>query len=143
MIHSIKMKTKNGFIVFFLFIALTNIYAQDAYRNFFNKLPEKVKRLWGKWTMVQKLILFEQFLFGVSAVGAIGFITLVSSSPGMVPVIDVPIMDEDLRNRITTRINQKGYKTSVKPNGVVMVEDATIARKMPVILIVDRNRLIW
>jgi flagellar M-ring protein FliF len=81
--------------------------------------------------MVQKLI-----LFGIVAVVVIGFIAMVSvsTSPSMVAVIDAPIADEDARNRIITRINKENYKTSVTANGVVMVEDANIAKKMRVIL---------
>jgi flagellar M-ring protein FliF len=100
--------------------------------DFFNRLLEQVKNLWGKWTMVQKLI-----LFGIAAVVVIGFIAMVSvsTSPSMVAVIDAPILDEETRNLITTRINEEGYKTSVAANGVVMVEDKNIAKKMRGILI--------
>jgi flagellar M-ring protein FliF len=53
----------------------------------------------------------------------------------MVPVIDAPIRDENNLDRIITRINQEGVKTSVNAAGIVMVEDAKTAQRMRSILI--------
>ena len=100
--------------------------------EFLRKILEQVKNLWGKWTMVQRLI-----LAGIVLMVLIGIIALVSvsSSPSMVAVIDEPITDEDVRYRIITRINEEGYKAQVSANGIIMVGDAATARKMRVILI--------
>jgi len=100
--------------------------------DFFGKLLEQVRNLWGKWTMVQKLI-----LAGIVVAVLAGIIALVSvsSSPSMVPVIDAPIVEEEARTRIITRINQEGYKASVNPAGVIMVPDAVAAKRMRGILI--------
>jgi len=100
--------------------------------DFFRKLLEQVKNLWGKWSMVQRLV-----LTGIVVILVVGIIALVSvsSSPSMVPVIDTPITDEDMRARIITRINEEGYSSSVSANGTVMVADAETARKMRSILI--------
>jgi flagellar M-ring protein FliF len=99
--------------------------------EFFKKIFEQIKTLWGKWSVLQKAI-----LFGIAAVAIGGIIALVtvSSSPTMVPVIDAPIQDEALRNRIITRINEEGVSTSVSGAGVIMVPDDTAARRMRSIL---------
>lgn len=94
--------------------------------NFFNQ----IKSMWSKWTMVQRLM-----LAGIAAASVIAVIALVSvsSSPGMVPVIDTPIKEED-RDRIITRINSEGIKTSVSADGVISVPDELSASKMRAIL---------
>jgi flagellar M-ring protein FliF len=66
--------------------------------------------------------------------GLIALVT-VSSAPTMVPVIDVAIKDENDRDRIITRINTEGVKTTVTPAGIIMVEDAKTAQRMRSILI--------
>ncbi|MDR2552462.1 MAG: flagellar M-ring protein FliF [Treponema sp.] len=100
--------------------------------DFLQRLLEQGKSLWGKWTLIQKLI-----LAGIAVVLMAGFIALVSfsSSPSMVPLIDAPIADEEARNRIITRINEEGYKSSVNAAGIIMVPDAAAARKLRGILI--------
>jgi flagellar M-ring protein FliF len=100
--------------------------------DFLRKLLEQVKNLWGKWSMVQKLV-----LSGIVVVVIAGIIALVSvsSSPSMVPVIDAPITDQDARDRIVTRINTAGYRASVSANGTVMVSDEATAKKVRGILI--------
>ncbi|MDR2072362.1 MAG: flagellar M-ring protein FliF [Spirochaetaceae bacterium] len=100
--------------------------------EFLRKLLEQVKNLWGRWGLVQKLV-----LAGIGLVLIIGIVALVSvsSSPSLVPVIDAPIADEDARDRIITRINQEGYKVTVGANGTIMVSDAAAARKIRGILI--------
>ncbi|MCL1815403.1 MAG: flagellar M-ring protein FliF [Treponema sp.] len=100
--------------------------------DFLQRLLEQVKGLWGKWTMVQRLM-----LAGIVVVLLAGIFALVSvsSSPSMVPVIDTPIADDDVRDQIITRINDAGYRAQVSASGVIMVADAATARKMRVILI--------
>jgi len=53
----------------------------------------------------------------------------------MVSVLDKPIYDEAILDRIVRRINQEGIKTSVTPNRFVKVADEKTARRMRVILI--------
>ncbi|MDR0402960.1 MAG: flagellar M-ring protein FliF [Treponema sp.] len=100
--------------------------------DFLRRLLEQVKNLWGKWSLIQKLV-----LLGIAVVVVAGLIALVSvsSSPSMVPVIDAPIADEDARDRIITRINAEGYRATVSANGTVMVSDDAAAKKMRGILI--------
>jgi flagellar M-ring protein FliF len=100
--------------------------------DFFKKFFGQISSLWGKWSVVQKIILIA---IVVIAIGGIAALVLVSSSPSMTPVIDAPIRDEAARDRIVTRINQEGVKTSVSAAGAVMVSDEATARKMRAILI--------
>jgi flagellar M-ring protein FliF len=100
--------------------------------EFFNKLIEQFKSLWGRWTLVQKLILGG---IVVAAMAAIVLMVSVSSGPGMIPVIDTPIINEEQRAAIVTRINAEGVKTQVSASGVVYVPDEQTARRMRSILI--------
>ncbi len=96
------------------------------------KLISQITALWAKWTIVQKLI-----LAGVIAAAIIGVVVLfsVSSAPTMVPLIDTPIADQDVRDKIVLRLNQENVKTSVTPTGVISVADENTARRMRSILI--------
>ncbi|MDR3167746.1 MAG: flagellar M-ring protein FliF [Treponema sp.] len=100
--------------------------------EWFKKLFGQIVSLWGKWTLIQRII-----LLGVCGAVIIGLIALfsVSSAPTMVPVIDAPISDEDTRDRIITRINEENIKTSVSPTGIIMVADEKTARRIRSILI--------
>ncbi|MDR2484352.1 MAG: flagellar M-ring protein FliF [Treponema sp.] len=100
--------------------------------DWIKKVIDQVKKLWAKWSVVQKLI-----LAGICIAAVAGIIALfsVSSAPTLIPVIDAPIKNEDLRNRIVTRINEEGVRTSVSSTGVVMVHDEAVARRMRGILI--------
>ncbi|MDR2739085.1 MAG: flagellar M-ring protein FliF [Treponema sp.] len=100
--------------------------------EWFKKIIEQITGLWGKWSWVQRGI-----LIGITAAVIAGLVALVtvSSAPTMVPVIDVPIKDENNRDRIITRINEEGIKTTVNASGVIMVEDAKTAQRMRAILI--------
>lgn len=96
------------------------------------KLISQISSLWGKWSLVQKLV-----LAGVLVVGIIGVVVLfsVSSAPTTVPLIDTPIVDVDVRDKIVLRLNQENVKTSVSAAGVISVPDETTARRMRAILI--------
>lgn len=96
------------------------------------KLLSQIKTLWTKWTIVQKAI------FGVIAVFAIVAVVLlfsVSASPTMVPLIDTPINDEFLRDKIVIRLNEENVRTSVSANGMISVPDEATARRMRALLI--------
>jgi flagellar M-ring protein FliF len=100
--------------------------------DFFKRILGQITTLWGKWSLVQKLILIG---IAVAALGGIIAMVSISSAPTMVPVIDAPIRDELALDRIITRINEEGVRTSVSPAGVVMVPDEITARRMRGILI--------
>lgn len=100
--------------------------------DFFKRITGQIAALWGKWSLVQRLI-----LIGIVVAALAGLIAMVtiSSAPAMAPVIDAPIRDEAAQDRIITRINQEGIKTSISPTGVIMVPDAASAKRMRAILI--------
>jgi flagellar M-ring protein FliF len=96
------------------------------------KFITQIKTLWGKWSLVQRII-----LIGIALAAVAGVVVLVgvSSSPAMVPVIDVPIRDEEALDRIVARINDEGVKTSISPAGILLVQDEKTARRIRSILI--------
>jgi flagellar M-ring protein FliF len=99
---------------------------------FLRKLIAQILALWGKWTIIQKVILVSVV---VIAVGGIVALVTMSSKPSMVAVIDRPIRDDVELDRIVTRINEEGIRATVSPAGIVMVPDETTARRMRAILI--------
>ncbi len=96
------------------------------------KLISQLTSLWGKWTLVQKLI-----LGGIVAAAVIAVVVIfsVSSAPTMVPLIDSPIADETTRDKIIVRLNEENVRTSVSAAGIISVPDEKTARKMRSILI--------
>jgi flagellar M-ring protein FliF len=100
--------------------------------DFIKNLLARVVELWGKWSMVQRIILVG---IVVAVIGGIIALTTVSSTPTMASVIDAPIRDEAARDRIVLRINQEGVKPSVTADGLVQVSDESTARRMRTILI--------
>lgn len=87
----------------------------------------KIKTAWGKWTVVQKGIFFAVILF---AVVGLFLIIKFSARPSLVPVIDSPITDLELRDRIRTRINEENISTSISESGIIYVHDEATARKV-------------
>jgi flagellar M-ring protein FliF len=100
--------------------------------EWFKKFFENIKSLWGKWSLVQKIILGA--IIAIVIAGIVALLS-VSASPTMTPVIDAPIRDVDMQDRIITRINAEGVRTSVTPAGIIMVPNETDARRMRSILI--------
>jgi flagellar M-ring protein FliF len=99
---------------------------------FLRKLIAQIMALWGKWTIVQRVILIGII---AAAIGGIALLVSLSSRPSMAAVIDRPIRDEAEIDRIVTRINGEGIRATVSPSGVVMVADEATARRMRSILI--------
>ena len=97
----------------------------------FKKILAQAAALWGKGSMVQRVILAG--IVVVILVG-IGAMVSVSSAPTMVPLFNAPIRDEDARDRIILRLDQEGVRASVSPAHIIMVEDAQTARRMRGIL---------
>jgi len=96
------------------------------------KLLAQIAGLWNKWSMVQRIV-----LIGIAAaiILVFGVLVRVSSIPTMVPVINVPIRDEDARDRIVMRINQEGVNATVSAQGIIQVPDQATAQRMRGILI--------
>ena len=100
--------------------------------DFLKKMMGQITKLWGQWSMIQRVI-----LIGIVAVVIGGIATLmgVSSTPSLAPVINAPIRDQDILDRIIMRINEEGVNTDVTTTGIVRVADEMTARRMRGILI--------
>ncbi|MCL2008284.1 MAG: flagellar M-ring protein FliF [Treponema sp.] len=91
------------------------------------KLISQIGGLWGKWSMVQRMIL-AGIVIGILV--GIGALVSVSSSPNLVPLINAPIRDEMARDRIMMRLDQEGVTATVNAAGVIMVQDRMTAQRM-------------
>ena len=100
--------------------------------EWFKKTLTQIKTLWGKWTPIQKGILAAVV---VAAVVITVLLASWSAKPSLVPLIDTPVTDETLRERIILRLNQENVKTSVSQSGLISVNDEQTARRMRTILL--------
>jgi flagellar M-ring protein FliF len=100
--------------------------------EFFRELLARIGTHWAKWSPFQRII---PFVIAALVLAAVVAMVTVSSSPSMTSVIDAPIRDEDLRDKIITRINEEGVRTQVTAEGVIQVADEKTARRMRAILI--------
>jgi flagellar M-ring protein FliF len=99
----------------------------------FKKNPFKyISAVWSKLTLIRK-ICFSAIIIAV-IVGIIGLFRI-STTPVLEAVYNKPITDENMLNRIITRLNQEYVKVTVTPNNIVLVQDEWTARRMRVILI--------
>ncbi|MFP4267125.1 MAG: flagellar M-ring protein FliF, partial [Spirochaetaceae bacterium] len=75
--------------------------------EFIKKIVSQVKTVWGKLSLIQKLV-----LFGVTAAAVLGIVMLVSfsSSPSMVPLITAPITDQEKLQRVSSRLDSEGVE---------------------------------
>ncbi|MGC9312252.1 MAG: flagellar basal-body MS-ring/collar protein FliF [Sediminispirochaetaceae bacterium] len=99
--------------------------------EFFQKLITQIKSLWGKLSLIQKII-----LFAVIAVAILGIVLLVnfSASPSMVPLITAPVTDQEQLSRISRRLDEEGVSHSITETGQVYVKDKQTAQRMVAIL---------
>ncbi len=99
--------------------------------EFLQKLITQIKSLWGKLSLIQKII-----LFAVLAVAILGIVLLVnfSASPSMVPLITAPVTDQDQLSRISRRLDAEGVSHSITETGQVYVKDKQTAQRMVAIL---------
>ena len=105
--------------------------------EWFRKIIEQIKGLWGKWTTVQKIILFA--IIGGTLLALILLIAL-SARPSMVPLITSPIADEAKREQISIRLDEEGIQHTVAADGRILVEDQKTQRT--VIALLAREDLI-
>ena len=100
--------------------------------EWFKKTLTQIKTLWGKWTPIQKGILAAVV---VAAVVIIVLLTSWSAKPSLVPLIDTPVTDATVRERIILRLNEENVKATVSQSGVISVNDEQTARRMRAILL--------
>lgn len=96
------------------------------------KFLDKIKATWKKWSLVQKGV-----LVGVIVAFILLLVVLfrVSSRPTMVAVLDTPITDSSLRDRIQLRLNEENVHSSFSADNLLYVSDEATARRMRSILI--------
>ena len=96
------------------------------------KLLAKAKELWGKWSVVQKVI-----LFGIIAIviGAIILVSNISTAPTTVQLFSTAITDAGVRDRIVFRMDEAGVESTVSESGFISVKDSATARRMRSLLI--------
>lgn len=92
----------------------------------------QVRELWGKWTLTQKIILFT--VVG-AVILALILIIAFSSAPDAINLIGIPIVDDDLRTRIITRLDEENVRYTVTADNRITVSDQETARRMRSILI--------
>jgi flagellar M-ring protein FliF len=95
------------------------------------KIIGQVKDLWGKWSVVQKIILA---VIVVVVIGGMVLMLRISASPGMVPLITAPITDETRLEKISVRLDAEGVEHRISPEGLVLVNDRRTAQRMVAIL---------
>ena len=100
--------------------------------EWFKKTGTQIKTLGGKWTPLQKGILAAVI---VAAVVIIVLLASWSAKPSLVPLIDTPITDATVRDRIIVRLNEENVKATVSQSGVISVNDEQTARRMRAILL--------
>jgi len=96
------------------------------------KTIERLKALWGSWSLVQKLI-----LAGIVVAAIVGIIVLVSVSgaPTQVRLINTPIKSDDELRLITSRLDQESIPFSLGEGNILYVKDeATRARANAILL---------
>jgi len=100
--------------------------------EFLKKLFARAAGFWADWSMRQRGI----FLAVIVAV-IVGVVMLfrISATPVLSSVIDAPIRDEVVLDRILVRLNKEGVEATVSPTGIVQVADPVTAKRMRAILI--------
>jgi len=95
------------------------------------KVAAKLKELWTKWSLVQKVI-----LFGIIVIVIIVIIATVrlSAKPTTVRLFNAPVTDEVALSRILDRLSQENVSAD-SSNGFISVDDDATARRMREILI--------
>ncbi|MDC7236026.1 MAG: flagellar basal-body MS-ring/collar protein FliF [Spirochaetales bacterium] len=96
------------------------------------KLVSQIGTIWGKWSIIQKLI-FAGILTG--AVAGIILLFTVSSSPSMVPLLGVPITDQTTNDRIILKLDEEAVNYRINADGRIYVSDDKTARRMRSLLI--------
>ncbi len=94
----------------------------EWFKNSFGTIKEK----WGKWTLVQKIVLVALI---AAVVLAIIMLLTFSSKPTTVRLFNSPVTDENARERILTRLDQDNVKAFVSQDGYISVEDEKTAKK--------------
>ena len=96
------------------------------------RLFSQIREQWGKWTLLQKVILFA--VVG-GAIVALILIIAFSATPSTVQLLGVPITDPALLARIGTRLNAEGVNYTITDDNRITVPDEQTAMRLRGILI--------
>ncbi|MBI9103240.1 MAG: flagellar M-ring protein FliF [Spirochaetales bacterium] len=99
--------------------------------EWFKKVFDRVKTLWGKWSLVQKIIFFA--IIGAAVAGLI-FVATFSSTPNMVPLMSSPITDPETLSKISYRLDQENVEHRITEDNRVMVNDKLTSQRMIALL---------
>ena len=94
--------------------------------EWFKKNVGTIKEKWGKWSLVQKIILVALLL---AVIAAIVILARVSSTPSTVRLFNSPVTEESQRESILTRLDADNVKAYVDSEGYISVEDEKTAKK--------------
>jgi flagellar M-ring protein FliF len=99
--------------------------------DFFKKLLDQVKTLWGKWSWVQRLTLIG---VAVATVIAIVLVMVLSAQPSRVALIGTAIKDQQSVLAITARLDQENIPYTATEDGHLYVNDTKTALRARAIL---------
>jgi flagellar M-ring protein FliF len=95
------------------------------------RLFSQIRELWGKWSALQKVILFA--VVGAAVLGLV-LLVVFSAQPTMEPVLTRPVEDQETLDRISTRLDQEGIDYEITQDMRIMVDDEGTARRARSIL---------
>jgi len=99
--------------------------------EWFKKIFERVKTLWGKWSLVQKIIFFS--VIGVVLAGLI-FLATFSTTPNMVPLLSSPITDPEVLSKISYRLDEEKVEHRITEDNRILVKDKLTSQRMVALL---------
>ena len=96
------------------------------------KVASKIKELWKKWSLIQKVIIIGIVVIVIVAIFATARL---SSRPSTVRLFNAPVTDSSSLTKILDRISELNVDASADSNGYISVADDATARRMREILI--------
>ena len=96
------------------------------------KVASKIKELWKKWSLIQKVIIIGIVVIVIVAIFATASL---SSRPSTVRLFNAPVTDSSSLTKILDRISELNVEASADSNGYISVADDATARRMREILI--------
>lgn len=100
--------------------------------EWFKKVLDQIKNLWGKWSLVQKITLIG---VGVGAILAIVLLINFSSAPSRIALLGVPVKDPTAFQSITSRLDQENISYTTSEDNKVFVADQKTAQRARAILV--------
>jgi hypothetical protein len=123
------------------FLIYSNNKNYDSFIEYLKTKNINVNRITTKrniLTMIKKLPVINKICLIVLLFAIIGSFIVINKTSllsSMIPVINMPIQDEVVREKVLSRIDREGVKVSVSPNGLIYVSNEETARRIRAILI--------